>query len=128
MHVIFSVLGLALLSFPADSSPTPPRKAIRSFKINRVRQENYVANGPRALKKAYAKFGIIPSGINYDAFDDFVPFSSSFDRDTVSKAAQPNEAGAVTNTPTGNDVEYLSPVIIGGQQFVMNLDTGSADT
>ncbi|WEW57427.1 tethering complex subunit [Emydomyces testavorans] len=127
MNFISLLLGLVLLSLRVDTSPTPRKKATRSFKIEQVRRSDYVPDGPRALEKAYAKFGIIPSGINFDSFDDFTPFSSKLDRDTISKATQPNETGAVTNTPTNNDVEYLSPVTIGGQKFVMNLDTGSSD-
>ncbi|KAI1950434.1 tethering complex subunit [Ophidiomyces ophidiicola] len=127
MHYILLLLGLGLFSSQIQSSPTP-RRTTGSFKVERIRQSSYVADGPRALKKAYAKFGIIPSGINFESFDDFSPFSSSVDRDAVSKAKQPDESGVVTNMPTHNDVQYLSPVIIGGQQFIMNLDTGSSDT
>ncbi|EAS34957.1 aspartic protease PEP3 [Coccidioides immitis RS] len=128
MHFLSLMLGLLLLSLQVHTSPTPLKKTIRSVRIERIRQPNYVPDGPGALKKAYAKFGIIPSGISFDSFEDFTPFSSDNDRNTVSKAMQANETGIVTNTPTNNDAEYLSPVTIGGQKFVMNLDTGSSDT
>ncbi|EEP75536.1 hypothetical protein UREG_00382 [Uncinocarpus reesii 1704] len=128
MHWIQFLLGLSLLCLQASSSPTPPKKTTRSFKIDLVRRSDYLPDGPRALKKAYAKFGIIPTNINYGHFNDFIPLASGLDRDAISKAKQPDETGAVTNTPTAHDVQYLSPVTIGGQQFVMNLDTGSSDT
>lgn len=44
-------------------------------------------------------------------------------------AAQPSsgQTGSVTNTPEGNDVEFLSPVTIGGQTLNLDFDTGSSD-
>jgi hypothetical protein len=44
-------------------------------------------------------------------------------------AAQPSsgQTGSVTNTPEGNDVEFLSPVNIGGQTLNLDFDTGSSD-
>ncbi|KAL7936482.1 aspartic peptidase domain-containing protein [Trichoderma chlorosporum] len=37
------------------------------------------------------------------------------------------QTGSVTNTPEGNDVEFLSPVKIGGQTLNLDFDTGSSD-
>lgn len=43
-------------------------------------------------------------------------------------AANPSgQTGSVTNTPEGNDVEFLSPVNIGGQTLNLDFDTGSSD-
>ncbi|KAI1823787.1 aspartic peptidase domain-containing protein [Xylaria intraflava] len=41
--------------------------------------------------------------------------------------ASKNGTGTVTNTPEPNDVEYLSPVNIGGQVVNLDFDTGSSD-
>lgn len=46
----------------------------------------------------------------------------------VQPAANPTgQSGSVTNTPEGNDVEFLSPVNIGGQTLNLDFDTGSSD-
>jgi hypothetical protein len=42
----------------------------------------------------------------------------------ASKAA---DTGEVQNTPEANDAEYLSPVNVGGQQLMMDFDSGSSD-
>jgi hypothetical protein len=38
-----------------------------------------------------------------------------------------NEQGNVSAIPIGRDKEFISPVTIGGQQFLLNFDTGSSD-
>ena len=38
-----------------------------------------------------------------------------------------NEDGETTATPTQNDAQFLSPVTVGGQQMVLNFDSGSSD-
>ena len=49
------LLCFAFLVTAALSSPISLKK--RSFTVNRIRQANYVPDGPKALKKAYRKFG-----------------------------------------------------------------------
>ncbi|KAI1758007.1 acid protease [Xylaria castorea] len=44
-----------------------------------------------------------------------------------SVAANKNGTGLVANVPEANDVEYLSPVNIGGQVVNLDFDTGSSD-
>ena len=58
----------------------------------------------------------------------------SASQSTATPASYPNatsvqgsEDGEVTATPEANEIEYLSPVIIGGQSFNLNFDTGSSD-
>lgn len=126
MQPIQSLLLLTLLICSVSSSPLPHKKQGRSFKVPRVRRSNYVPDGPAALKRAYAKFGIVPTAVDLGQLD-FDPLPAGVNREAVSKTTQPDESGAVANAPTRNDVQYLSPVTIGGQEFVMNFDTGSSD-
>lgn len=125
-----SFLVIALFACSILSSPVPKVNQKRSFKVNRVAQPGYFPDGPAALRKAYRKFGIAGNDIKFDALD-FKPVSLAA---SGQKVPRPNgdddepENGAVSATPTENDVEYLAPVTIGGQKFMMNFDTGSADT
>ncbi|KAL1957387.1 hypothetical protein VTO42DRAFT_6067 [Malbranchea cinnamomea] len=121
------LLTFVLFSYIVLASPLPPEKQARSFKVPRVRRSGYVLDGPVALKQAYAKFGILPNPIHHDD-SDFILLPAGSGRDILSKTPEINENGAVTNSPTENDAQYLSPVTIGGQEFIMNLDTGSSDT
>ncbi|KKZ60468.1 aspergillopepsin I [[Emmonsia] crescens] len=130
MQWIPALLYLYLLSSPAVlGAPAQPSQQLkkRTFKVNRIRRSDYVPNGLSAIKKAYAKFGIIPTDINFGSLD-FNIFPTAADRQAINKADEPDENGAVTNMPAQNDVLYLAPVTIGGQEFVMNFDTGSSDT
>ncbi|KAK2789169.1 hypothetical protein FQN53_002394 [Emmonsiellopsis sp. PD_33] len=129
MQWLQSLLFLSLLSFAAVlGAPSAHQNRPRTFKVDLVRRSNYVPNGLAAIKKAYAKFGIIPSDINFGSMLDLHIIPTTADRTAVKQAEAPDENGAVQNVPAQNDVEYLSPVTIGGQEFVMNFDTGSADT
>jgi hypothetical protein len=102
------------------AAPTQHKK--RSFKIDRVRQANYVPNGPAALRKAYIKFGLDDISFLPDA-----NVASSINADTASAAGTGTEQGSVSASPTQNDAEFLSPVTVGGQTIVMDFDTGSSD-
>ncbi|KAK2742921.1 hypothetical protein FQN57_005051 [Myotisia sp. PD_48] len=123
---LLTILSFSLL---VASSPTPIRRRIGSFKVNRVRRGEEILDGTAALTRAYAKYGIIPSEANLDNLDiDFIPgTTAAAARLGVSKAAE-EKNGDVPSSPTHNDIQFLSPVTIGGQRFVMNFDTGSADT
>ncbi|RDA91570.1 putative aspartyl protease [Ophiocordyceps camponoti-saundersi (nom. inval.)] len=46
---------------------------------------------------------------------------------TQSKAQGGDQNGSVEATPEKNDAEYLAPVKIGGQELVLDFDTGSSD-
>ena len=125
MQFLHPLLCLALFPYNVFAIPAEPRLRPnlrgRSFKVERVRRSDYVPDGPAALQKAYAKFGIIPTSIRFATLD-FEPLSSG------SSQSASKETGPVGNSPTQNDVEFVSPVTIGGQQFVMNFDSGSSDT
>ncbi len=113
-----------VLAIAVQPRPKPNLRG-RSFKVDRVRRSNYVADGPAAIRKAYAKYGIIPTAIDFGALD-FEPLPPEPPQGAT-KATGPDENGAVGNAPSQNDVEFLSPVTVGGQQLVMNFDTGSSD-
>lgn len=129
MHVPNLILGLALfsLSLTVHGLPAAQKHQIGSFKVKRAHRPGHLPDGPELLRKAYSKFGIIPNEANFDAFE-YTPLDSDASRKAVSKASDTTENGSVSNSPVQNDIQFLSPVTIGGQQFVMNFDTGSADT
>ena len=120
MTPITSLLLATTLVSTVFAAPTQHKK--RSFKVDRIRQANYVPNGPAALRKAYVKFGL----------DDisFLPntnVATNIDDATNSSSGTGSESGQVTASPTQNDAEFLSPVSVGGQTIVMDFDTGSSD-
>lgn len=119
MHLLQSLAHFALFSTVVLSAPARPQREGRSFKIERVRQAHYVANGPAALAKAYAKFGFTGSDLSSI---NVSPKSAS-----STSTSSPDKTGEVTATPEQQDAEFLAPVQVGGQTLVMNFDTGSSD-
>ena len=116
MSRLYLLFCTTLLISAVLSVPITPQK--RSFKIHRVRQANYVPNGPKALRKAFSKFG-------YGDISFVVPSLSAVDK--ADATAGSDEEGDVSASPTQNDAEFLSPVSVGGQTLVMDFDTGSSD-
>lgn len=53
--------------------------------------------------------------------------TSSGSSNSTAAAASTNGTGTVVNTPEQGDIEYLSPVNIGGQTINMDFDSGSSD-
>jgi aspergillopepsin I len=124
---IFFSLSFNALSLPVDS---PNHLQGRSFKVQRVKRNGYVSHGPTALRKAYRKFGIDTATLNGVDVSDFQPFETK--HATHVKAAKEDvedseQTGAVDATSVDGDVEFVSPVNIGGQTLDMNFDSGSAD-
>ncbi|KIX08226.1 uncharacterized protein Z518_02882 [Rhinocladiella mackenziei CBS 650.93] len=118
------ILLLAVL-FVVTVLATPiQQKQKRSFKVPRIRQANYKANGKAAYRRALFKFG----------FNDisFLPEGEIATKiRTATEAsieAADNEDGETTASPTQNDAQFLSPVNVGGQTLIMNFDSGSSDT
>lgn len=120
MASVTSLLLATSLICATFAAPTQHKK--RSFKIDRVRQANYVPNGPAALRRAYLKFGLDDISFLPDA-----NVAASINADTAAAAGTGTEQGQVSASPTQNDAEFLSPVTVGGQTIVMNFDTGSSD-
>ena len=132
MQFILFLAVLFSLSFNALSLPVASLNHLqgRSFKVQRVKRGGYVPNGPAALRKAYRKFGIDATTLNGVDVSDFQPFETK--NTTSVKVAKedvtdPDQTGIVDATSIDGDVEFVSPVDIGGQTLDMNFDNGSAD-
>ncbi|PYH91720.1 aspergillopepsin A-like aspartic endopeptidase [Aspergillus ellipticus CBS 707.79] len=122
LAVFFSYGVLSLPHGPSDQ-----HKA-RSFKVDRVKRGTGQLHGPTALRKAYRKYGIVPSKLGIE-LEDFEPITTEH---TAASAAsddgsEPDQTGAVSATSVEGDAEFVSPVVIGGQKIVMTFDTGSSD-
>ncbi|CAK7204686.1 hypothetical protein SEUCBS139899_007445 [Sporothrix eucalyptigena] len=66
-------------------------------------------------------------GATTDAGTNTTGTTTATTTNTTVDATTGSGVGIVTNTPTSGDVEYLSPVTIGGQTLNMDFDTGSSD-
>lgn len=140
---LLSFLGL-LATF---SSAAPGVIQKRSFKVERVRNVNFKGyNGPRQLLKAYRKYSMpIPPAL-LDAIHHQSTPPATENVQTKAKGKNKGKAGAasaanngtaptfgnstvglVTATPETGDIEYLSPVQIGGQTLNLDFDSGSSD-
>lgn len=117
--LLSSVLFALLLLDPVFTAPTRHEyRAPEAFKVHRVAAGHKVRHGPRALSKAYSKWGTM----GYET--STLPFTSTL----LSAAGNSGSAtGKVAATPEKLDAEFLSPVTIGGQTLMMNFDTGSSD-
>lgn len=96
-----------------------PNKAPGSFEIKRTANKGFTGrNGPLALARAYAKYGVPVSKTLIEAIDNV-------------KATQlaKRSSGSVVATSSGGDLEYLVSVQIGTPAQTLNLDfdTGSSD-
>ncbi|KAJ5209751.1 hypothetical protein N7449_004130 [Penicillium cf. viridicatum] len=113
--------------------PVAPQNHLqgRSFKVERVKRNGHVAHGPAALRKAYRKFGIDATTLNGVDAIDFQPFETKRTATSVKIAKEDvvdsDQTGAVDATSVDGDVEFVSPVNIGGQTLDLNFDSGSAD-
>ncbi|KAI1077995.1 acid protease [Whalleya microplaca] len=140
---------LLLLGLLALTSASPARIQKRGvYKVERVANPNYTGrHGARALLKTLRKYRMpIPAHV-VEAAQEANPLISKRDprkkkgkgtkgtaggatnaaNGTASAAAAGNQTGTVANNPEANDVEYLSPVKIGGQTLNLDFDSGSSD-
>ncbi|KAI0376296.1 acid protease [Hypomontagnella monticulosa] len=137
------VFGLLAL---ASASPVQKRGV---FKVERVPNPNFTGrNGPRALLKTLRKYRMpIPASVANAAAEQNEMISKRQQRQKgkghrgkkggaagaaagangQDTGAATNGTGLVTATPEANDVEYLSPVNIGGQTLNLDFDSGSSD-
>ena len=124
--------------------------AKRSFTIDRVQVGSGQPSAVKAAYKAYSKFGIpVPDALK-QAHTKLQKKNKNKKKKGKGKgkgngngqgaagngttaagngttAAASGQVGNVTNTPEQGDVEFLAPITVGGQQMVMDFDTGSSD-
>ncbi|KAK4465383.1 penicillopepsin [Cladorrhinum samala] len=141
---------IVLLGLLVSSASAAPKKlAKRSFRIDRVRNKHFRGHdGPRQLLKTYRKYQMsIPNDL-VDAVVNHVsqpgpgkpeplyrrwfskstkPSSSPGTDSTSISAAKAADYGLVNATPELGDIEFLSPITIGGQTINVDFDSGSAD-
>jgi len=99
------------------ASPAPLQK--RTFSVNQPAESPQLEDGPLALRRAYLKHGIdLPPGL----LKRQAPAPTA-----VGAAPQPTATGSTLAVSDKNDLEYLSPVTIGGVKMRMDFDTGSSD-
>lgn len=98
---------------PVSAAPTTTQLKPRNFKVERHRVWQRHLNPHNALAKVYAKYN--------------VAFPGAASTDNLAERGSEKATGKVANHPTENDVEFLSPVRIGGQKLMMILDSGSSD-
>lgn len=142
------LLGFLAASVAAAPSANPNIQKRGVFKVDRVRNANFQGhNGPKQLLKSLRKYRMnIPPEL-MDAIKSQGPAVSATsveDKLTNSLAVGNNNAagtnvsaatngtaapgtGLVATTPEQGDVEYLSPVTIGGQTLNLDFDSGSSD-
>lgn len=137
--ILFASLGYEALATPIQHRPTANGHKKRTFRVERIKHNDYVRNSPGALSKAYNKFGITADHMEGQDRYDFLPFltaTSSKSASTTTKCASSasasstadvGEEGTVSATSVKGGSEYVSPVLIGGQNITMDFDTGSAD-
>jgi hypothetical protein len=115
-----------LLSVASVATALPKGKkhhAKHSFKVHRVEGNKYVRSHSNAITKSYQKWGMaLPEEFLQNTLD-----IGNTKVDASGNITTPGQVGSVENTPTQYDVEFLSPVTIGGQTLMMDFDTGSSD-
>lgn len=149
----FLFLGLLAALVAAVPSPNIQKRGV--FKVERVANPNFKGhNGPAELLKTLRKYRMnIPPALMDSIRNQGSATTATEDKLTNSAAVSTGPApaklapmvnvnaanatsnaangtagvGLVTATPEQGDVEYLSPVNIGGQTLNLDFDSGSSD-
>ncbi|KAF1986390.1 aspartic endopeptidase Pep1/aspergillopepsin F [Aulographum hederae CBS 113979] len=103
-----SVLTFLALAGLTVAGPVNKLQKRSHFSINQKASNRHIRYGPVAMHRAYAKWGGLMSN-------------------NLIAAAQGAINGSVPAIPEQFDVEYLSPVMIGDKELMLDFDTGSAD-
>jgi hypothetical protein len=98
------------------ASPTRPEK--RTFSVTKAHnRDERVFDGAWALRKAYLRHGIsLPEGLEKRQAPSMTP-----------SAPNPRYTADVAAITESNDLEYLSPIEVGGVTMKLDFDTGSSD-
>ncbi|KAK0621950.1 penicillopepsin [Bombardia bombarda] len=139
---LFGLFLAGLLAQSVVAAPTPAaRIQKRSFKVERVKNAYFKGHdGPKQLFKAYSKFSMpVPQGL-LDSLRSGAGATGNIAVESVESggagstlgnsttvASNTTGVGLVTTTPEQGDIEYLSPVTIGGQTLNLDFDSGSSD-
>ncbi|KAL3467878.1 aspartic peptidase domain-containing protein [Aspergillus heterothallicus] len=128
MRILFSIFFALWLGYGALSAPTSKDGKGRTFKVQAVRRSNTI-HGPTALRRAYLKYGIVPStiGIDLDDFEPLEPVMKAAVADSKTTIVEPDQSGAVSAASVEGDAAFVSPITIGGQELTVTFDTGSSD-
>ena len=138
VSVLLILLLSAVLAAPTISTPQPGR-----FVVKRAQNPAYKPDGPSVMKAAYHKYSFgTPRaahsnsqkyatgkghGSKLDASNKATGTTAGARPDAGTAVGIGPPVGAVVVTSNQGDSEYLCPILVGGQQFNMNFDTGSAD-
>ena len=97
----------------------------RSFKLARRTNPAFTGrDGPRSLLQAYRKHSLPFTTDLYRSASIVAQNSST----KLEATPEDDGTGLVTASPVEpNDLEYIASISIGGQEILMNIDTGSAD-
>lgn len=89
----------------------------RAFSVKQNIQSGRFRDGPSALRKAYMKHGIdVPEALQKRQLPT-----------GVVPGPLPTATSSIVAVTEQNDLEYLSPVDIGGTMMELDFDTGSSD-
>ena len=125
--LLFTTLVTSALAAPAPASaPLVPR----SFEVPRIRNVNAPKpDGAAAMAKAFNKFGWGTIGAQKRGMTG--ASMSGAGAGSVQQAANgttgKGDDGSVNAGLANMGAEFLSPVMIGNQQFNMDFDSGSSD-
>lgn len=117
----------------SDSSPigAPDTTAVSSFSTVYQTSDAAAATSPDSYAtESYAPAEPSSSPVDATSIPSYATPTSAAASPTATASTGSDgekDTGEVTATPEENESEYLSPVVIGGQKFNLNFDTGSAD-
>lgn len=119
IFIIVMLANTLIASLLASSSLVSASGALekRSFSVRQNTQTGRFRDGPAALRKAYLKHGLeVPDALRKRQLPT-----------GVSSGALPTSTSSIVAVTEQNDLEYLSPVNIGGTMMELDFDTGSSD-